>query len=234
MIVPVLHCEKVLQVKDLTRFDASRSILVKGSADPINSVKIKLGASGPEIEVFNAQPKNWFVDYAFNDPGATEITLTVASASESASVTETINILTAEEDALFSGDADLISLESDIMKWLPNGRSSFLDLHRKSQSLIVDWVNRQGYRDDKGDKFTKAAFKDNSDVNLWSVYTTLKLFFMGVQNATDDVFKKKADYYHKLEIEARDRAILDLDMDGDGEVDKHEGPDIRSGRLFFR
>jgi hypothetical protein len=70
---------------------------------------------------------------------------------------------------------------------------------------------------------------------MWSTYLALKLFFAGVQNATDDVFKRKASYYEKLEIEARDRAVLNLDLDGDGkeEVDR-DSADIRSGRLFYR
>lgn len=334
MIVAIIHAEKQLQVQDLTRFDASRSLLVKGSVDPITSVKFKCGADASDIEVFHASPKNWFVDFMFNDqkfdidstnskmifeisnvryetdvPPATytlanlliamksaieliapplvvsfvvdernrikitpslsfkilpnassndlfhhmglihdgqlqglpveygirKISLTISSVSESTSVDEYIQVYSKEGDALFSIDSDLVVFENDIMKWLPQGRGSFLDLHRKSQKSILDWIDRQGYRDDNGAKITKFAFVDNTDVNMWSTYLVLKLFFMGVQNSTDDVFKRKAEYYHKLEIECRDRAVLELDLDGDGkkEADK-TSIDIRSGRLFFR
>lgn len=333
MIIPILHSEKQLQIKDLTRFDASKSVLVKGSVDPINSVKIKAGADGTDIEVFNASPKNWFVDFVFNEfkfdvdatnssvkfetggttynanvltgtynlanllialkaaielaapsvtvsisldsrnrvtvapsqplkllPKATstdflqhigftddgqlvgnpveyglrKVTLTVASTSESASIDQYIEVYTAEGDALFSEDSDLVAHENDIMKWLPQGRGSYMDLHRRAQRLILDWVDRQGYRDDEQKRITKFAFVQNTDVRVWSTYVVLKLFFMGVQNQTDDVFKKKAAYYEKLEIEARDRAVLNLDLDNDGKEDTIDGPDIRSGRLFFR
>jgi hypothetical protein len=333
MIIPILHCEKQVQLKDLTRYDASKSILVKGSVDPINSVKIKAGADASEVEVFHANPKNWFLDFAFGEYdfdidstnssltfeaagvlhttnvtsgtydltalltavksameaiasplvvnfsvdekkritinpsitlkilpntsssdllphlgfkedgqlisypveyGLRKVTLTVASISESNSLSEYVRVYTEEGDALFSEDADLVAYENDIMKWLPAGRGSFLDLHRRSQTLILDWMDRQGYRDDRQKKITKFAFIDNTDVNTWSTYLTLKLFFMSVQNQTDDVFKKKAEYYKSLEIEARDRAVLNLDLDGDGKEDLLKGPDIRSGRLFFR
>lgn len=334
MIIAILHAEKQLQVQDLTRFDASKSILVKGSVDPINSVKIKAGADGTDIEIFNAQPKNWFVDFAFSEYkfdvdatnsklsfevngtkyvtdvvagtytlatllvaiktameliapplvvsfsvdersritiapslslkilpkssssdlfqhvgfkedgqlvgypveyGIRKVTLTVASISESNSIDQYIEVYSEYGDFLFNEDADLVGFENDIMKWLPAGRGSYKDVNRKSQRSILDWVDRQGYRDDSGKKITKFAFVDNSDVRMWSTYLSLKLFFMGITNATDDVFKRKAAYYEKLEIEARDRVVLNLDLDGDGKKEENnESADIRSGRLFYR
>lgn len=333
MIIPVLHTEKQVQVGDLIRFDADKSVLVKGSVNPINSVKIKPGASALEFEVYHSNSKNWFLDFVFNeyqfdvDPtnssvkfetggasytaniltgtydianllialkaaielaapaltvsisidsrnrvtvapsmplkllpkatstdflqhigftyngqlmgtpieyGLRKVTLTVASISESTSIDQYVEVYTPEGDALFSEDSDLVAHENDIMKWLPQGKSSFTDLHRRAQRLILDWVDRQGYRDDEQKRITKFAFVQNADVRVWSTYVVLKLFFMGVQNQTDDVFKKKALYYEKLEIEARDRAVLNLDLDNDGKEDKTDGPDIRSGRLFFR
>lgn len=340
MIIPVIHKESLVQLNDVTRLDASKTVLIKGSIGEIDSVLIRPGENSDFIEVFDLYQKNWYLDVAFTDfyydvvsghnnisgylpdgtaftyavaPGTYDIDELVAAISSTLStalpaypttvfvdarrrlnlesttlkfssmrspnnllfhlgfsevpanigtpieyflrrITLTIEtngagnpvdeevktsyyfiqIATEESDALFSNDSDLISFEPDIMKWLPNGRSSFLDLHRKSQKLIVDWVDRQGYRDIENNKLTKWAFVDNADVRMWSVYLTLKLFFMGVQNATDDVFKKKADYYHKLEIESRDRALLSLDLDNDGEKDLSLSPDIRSGRLYFR
>lgn len=339
MIIAVLHTEKHLQTKDLTRFDASKSILVKGSTAPITSVKIKPGADGTEVEVFNSNPKNWFLDWAFTDyafdvdaDGANEVsfkmegveystfvasgtytlanlltaiknavetlvptltlsfavdernqvsfspslalefqpnktskdllkhlgftkpgleggpveyglrkvTLTIKSETmpgpvvvDSKETHAFIQVYTPEGDALFSEDADLVSEEPDIMKWLPAGRATYLDLHRKSQKLILDYMDRQGYRDDNGDKITKFSFVDNSDVRLWSYYQVLRLFFMGAQNAKDDVFKDKAKYYEKLEIASRDRAVLNLDLDGDKKPDV-VNVGVREGRLFLR
>lgn len=332
MIIAILHAEKQLQLKDLTRFDASKSVLVKGSVNPINSVKIKAGADGTDIEIFNTISKNWYVDFVFSEYkfdvdatnsklhfesggvnystivangtytladlltaiktaielmapitvsfavdernkititssvaikispkftsadifqhlgfkevgqligtpveyGIRKVTLTIASISESNSIDHYLEVYTQEGDALFSEDADLVGYESDIMKWLPQGRGTFLDLHRKAQRLIIDWMDRKGYRDDKNAKLTKFAFVDNTDVRVWATYMTLKLFFMGAQNATDDVFKRKSEYYAKLEIEARDRTSLTLDLNGDGKKDKSTTSDIGSGRLFFR
>lgn len=333
MIIAVLHCEKKIQIQDLTRFDASRSVLVKGSVNPINSVKIKAGLDSTEVDVFAVQPKDRFLDWVFDEYkfdvdaddseisfeangvqyttnvltgtytlanlltaiknsieavasplvvtfavdernrikttpslplkfqpnktskdllthlgfkedgqlisnpveyGLRKVTLTVASISESKTISQFVEVYTPEGDSLFSNDSDLISEEPDIMKWLPAGRASYLDLHRKAQGLILDWLDRQGYVDEKRNKLTKFSVIDKRDVQMWSYYLCLRLFFMGVQNAKDDVFKDKAAYYEKLEIASRTRAILNLDLDGDFKEDAVKGPAIGSGTLFLR
>ena len=333
MIISILNKEKQIQIKDLTRFDASKSVLVKGTVNPITFVKLKIGADGAFIDVFNASSKNWFLDYAFssykfdvdstnsklifeanNTPysidvvagtytlstllvaiksiielsvplftvdfslddknkititssgtikikpkasascllqhlgfkdegqlisypveyGLRKIVLEVGSITESNIVEEYVEVYSVEGDALFSEDSDLIIFENDIMKWTPAGHGSFIYLHRKAQRNIIDWMDRQGYRDDFNNKLTKFAFVDNSDVRMWATYNALKMLFMSFNNSTDDVFKKKSEYYSALEIEARSRAVLSLDLDGDSQKDVSSTPDIQSGRLFFR
>lgn len=331
MILPILHLEKQVQIKDLTRFDASKSILVKGSAGSITAVKITANAT--EIDVFNANSKNWFLDFAFTayafdvdstnyridfeangqkystnvaagtytladlltavktaieaiaspvtitttvdsfnritfapsqslkflpnetskgllrhigikedgqlvsfpvEYGLRKVSLKVSTSTEDATITEYVEVYTPEGDSLFSEDADLIAEENDIMKWLPVGHGSFIYLHRKAQKSILDFMDRNGYRDDKGRKFTKFAFVDRSDVKEWSTYEALVFFFGSAQNQTDDVFKDKRKHYEKLQIAARDRIALSLDTKGDGKAEKNQGPDIRTGRLVMR
>jgi len=333
MIIPLLQFEPQVQVGDLMRFDANKSLLVKGSVGAINSVKIKPGADEAEIEVYSATPNSWFLDILFAsvgfdidttnnkinfvlvgenetsevvvapgtytleslmpaivaafeaddvevscslddadrltillpdgmnlvptnhtddllpllgftkqgqtqsapiENGFKKITLTVATPTESVTKDYFVEVYSPEGDALFSTDADLISEEPDIMKWLPKGRSSFMYLHRKAQKLILDWVDRKGYRDGSGDKITKFAFVDKSDVNTWSMYIALRLFFKGAQNSSDDVFKEKANEYEKHEITARDRFILTLDLNQDGKADAKIGPSFSSGRMLLR
>jgi hypothetical protein len=324
MIIPILHHERKVQVRDLTRINADQSVLVKGSVGAISAVKIKAGNDSPIINVYHENPKNWFIDWAFNDfkfdvdstnnkiyfkqgdlvndttldvgtytleqlideiadkigapvtiderqritidplihllpkyksdsiirhlgfqedgqktgapveYGLRKVTLTVETPTESESISEFMEVYSFEGDALFADDTDLTALEPDIMKWLPLGRASYKDLHRKAQKIILDWLDRQGYRNDDFSKITKFAFVDNSDVRLWATYTALNVFFSGVNNQVGDVFKDKAKFYHGLEIAARDRAVLNLDLNGDGKADQVAGPDIRSGRLFFR
>lgn len=64
MLIPVLNVENAVQVDDLTRFDASKSIATKG-ANPITSVKIAAGYGAADVEVFNADPEERVLDWVF-------------------------------------------------------------------------------------------------------------------------------------------------------------------------
>jgi len=334
MLIPILYCDPSVQVFDLIRFDATKSLAVRGTVDQINSVKIQCGIGGGDIDVFHTLSKNWFLDFVFNsedsfdfdasngeihflmngvtystlvsageytlanllieiktkmeavasplsvsfvvdsrnritltpsiplqvlpnhnakglwkslgfskdgqlvsDPvefGFKKITLTVESNSESAQVVKWVKVYTKYGDALFSEDGDIVIHEPDIMKWLPQGYSTFNHLHRAAQESILDWCDRQGYRDSSGLKLNKWAFVDKSDVRTWSMYIALKYFCLSVRNQETDVWLKKSNEYEKLEISARTRAVLSLDLDKDTKPDTPRGPDINTGRLLFR
>lgn len=333
MIVSVLHHEEKLQLNDLTRIDASRSILVKGSLNPINSVKIQAGADAPEIEVFNANSKNWYLDWMFStyafdvmaehaelhfkvsgvqystlvpdgtytlatllnamktvieavaspltvtftvdernrinctpslpleflptytskgllphlgftedgqligtpvEYGLRKIKIVVASISENATLYKFMKVYTAEGDALFSDDADLIVHEPDVMKWLAVGRGSYKDFHRKAQKEILDWIDRKGYRDENSKKITKWAVVDKAEVNEWSTYLALKFFCLSVRNTETDVWRKKASEYDAMALDAQKRATLHFDLNGDKKPDVVPGPEIGTGKLLFR
>lgn len=125
-------------------------------------------------------------------------------------------------DSLFSSDAELVAHESDIMKWVKPGRSTFKNVHRKAQSLIMAWLDKEGYVDDDLEKFSKWAIVDHSEVNTWSLFMALRLIFEANTTAPDDILSEKAKRYKGLEVEARNRYILRIDEDGDGKVDKTE------------
>lgn len=159
-------------------------------------------------------------------------------ATNSDAVTDTkyfyINVYSKTGDYLFSSDGNLIAHESDIMKWTPVGRSSFNNVHRQSQKLIMNWLDEKGYVNSFGDKFTKRDVIDIAEVNVWSTYMTLKLIFQSLSNAVDDIFDRKANIYSALEEGARQRVVLRLDVDNDGVADDNEGVSIYSGSLFRR
>lgn len=345
MLIPILQNEKQVQLKDLTRFDASKCVQVKGSEGSITQVLMTPGLGASVIDVFSSVTENWFLDFMFSsymfDVGAPHNTLifevngtkyetTVSDGSysltdllteikteieaiasplvvnfsvdgnsritidpslplkilptsslkdlfhhigfkddgqlvsypveyglrkvkleivsekpgalpsdplievERASVENYIEVYTPEGDGLYSEDSDLVSLEPDIMKWVQSGRATYLDLHRKSQKLILDYLDRKGFRNEDGKKITKFMLVDNSDVRVWSYYQVLKLFFLGIQNDKDDVFKKKSDYYSKLEVDARERVEISLDSDEDGEPDESSKLHVSSGRMLMR
>lgn len=67
MIIPVLNIEDAVQIGDLTRFTADKSLRTKGSTGVINSVNIKAGADAAAVEVFEADNANWYLDWLFSD-----------------------------------------------------------------------------------------------------------------------------------------------------------------------
>ncbi len=120
------------------------------------------------------------------------------------------------------------------MKWVPQGRSSYKDVIRRSQKLIIAWLDEKGYVNVYGNKFDKHDIIDLEEVRQWSIFQTLKLIMQGISNVTDDVFDKKAKEYSKFEEAARQRVILRIDTNRDGAADAMEGLSISSGSLYRR
>lgn len=137
-------------------------------------------------------------------------------------------------DSLFSNDADLITWEPDIMSWVQSGRSSFLNIHREAQDQIIYWLDKEGYVDIYRNKYTKYAIIDVSEVNEWSTFKALEIIMWGISNKKDDVFLDKYFEYKKMGAEARNRAILRLDVDNDGVADTGEQVDIKFGEIVTR
>lgn len=145
-----------------------------------------------------------------------------------------IRVISSSADRLFSSDDDLKAFEYSIYNYLPAGRASFLNVHRQAQSNILEYLDRNGYVDTNRTKFTRESVIDTQELKEWSKYMALRLIFEGVSNDKDDVFRKKASHYESLEIAARSRAVLRLDIDNDGDSDVGEEVDVRSGFIARR
>lgn len=235
---PNLEIEPTVQVNDRTRLDASKSFATQDLGD-VTKVEIDPG-TGTYINVTPATPSDsslWYLDYVWADAGTKTLRCQITTATggvAATSISKTIEVVTEAADKLFASDNDLVGHESDILKWVKPGRNTFKDIHRAAQTSILAYLDRQGYTDDLGNKLTKAAIVDLSEVRQWSTMLALKMIFQGIQNAKDDVFKEKAEHYEELELEERNRAILRLDLDGDEESTNNEGFNIGSGSLVRR
>lgn len=155
-----------------------------------------------------------------------KITISIGNGTTTADLSDYIKVYSKDGDNLFSSDVDLLAHEPDIMSWLPKDRSSYKFAHRRSQELILAFLDEKGYTDIFGDKLLIDAIVDITEVAEWSKFLTLKLIFQGIKNAVDDVFGQKADTYLALEKNARNRVILRLDKDNDGLVEANSSEGV--------
>ncbi len=227
-----LELEKTIQINDKTRLNATKSFISKDEAT-ITLVEIEPEAASGFVDVTGTTSADWFLDWQYT--GATRtVTATTRITTDGApiSFTNTIEVVTAADDKLFSADNDLLPLESDILRWVPDGRNSFFNVHREAQELIIAWLDEQGYVDVDKNPLTKAAIVDLEEVRKWSTNLTLKLIFQSIKNSVDDVFAEKAKTYEGQEVFHRKRAILRVDLNNDGVVDDNEAVNFKSFDLI--
>lgn len=229
-----IELESVVQLNDKTRINCSKTFVSKGSP-AITLVRIKPEATDSFITVSGSPvaSKDFFLDWQYTTAGVKTVTLEV-TAGTTETFTATIEAVTATADKLFSTDQDLMAIEPEILKWIPVGRNSFINVHRASQKLILDWLDSIRVWRTDGTKLTKADLSLTDDLKQLSIYMTLELIFMGISNKTDDVFLAKAREYRAKAFDVKQRGRIQADFDGTGTLTPGEGADMRSFNLFRR
>lgn len=234
-IFPHIEVEDIIQENDKLRIKADKSFVSKDEA-AVTLVEIEPEAGNGFINVTGSSSRDWYLDWEYATEGTVTISCRVTTDGAPTTVTKQISVVSAATDKLFSNDQDLMVHEHDILSWVDkdSGRNSFLNVHRRSQELILAWLDEKGYVDTSGNKYTKAAFVNVDEAKEWSTFMTLRLIFEDLSNSVDDIFDLKSKKYKTHELNARNRAVLRIDTDGDGTVDKYEGHRIVSQRLVRR
>ena len=182
-----------------------------------------------DLAVLAASQTSGLVEY-----GNKIITVTASNGTDTDTKYFYLKAYSEAGDYLFCNDGDLIAHEPDIMSWVQDGRSSFKNVYRRTQKLIIAWLDEKGYCNVYGDKYTKRDIIDLEEVRQWATFKSLRLIFQGLSNSVEDVFATKAKLYEGYEIAARQRVILRLDTNKDGQVEDTEGLSIYSGSLYRR
>lgn len=218
MRFPSLTIETVVQVEDKTRLSAVRSFANNG--ETITDVEIEPEAGEGFISVFGSGDEDkWYLDWAYETEGIKTVSITLTTDIGTKTKTYDINVLTEEEDCLFSSDNDLYPYEPNIHKYLPRGKNSFIYVHRAAQTKILAYLDEQRIWKDDRTRYTKDDIVDKEEFKRWSLFQTLLIIFESIQVSNADVFEEKRQQYEIDMREARNRAALRLDADGDGEVD---------------
>ena len=221
MIFPELKHDSVVQLADMFRLDASKTFVTPDEGE-ITNIQI----SFDQIDYINIfvelEPEKWFLDYAFDSVGEKDIYLKVTTESGDSEKQFTLNVITEEEDALFSKDERLFSLENEFQYNIPKGRNSYKYAHREAQKQIVRYLDGEGVRKEDGSRFEKEDLVGNEYISEWSTYLTMILVLEDNRILSDDVYKEKRKHYNTLLIDAKKNAPIRLDFNQDEEVEPDE------------
>ncbi len=230
-IFPKLRTDRIIQIEDGTRLDATQTFVSKDEA-AITLVEIQPEATESFVDVTstgNNRERNWFLDWQYSGASRTvDVTVRVTTDGAPVTFTQQMEVITAADDKLFSDDYDLLVKEEDITKWLPDGRTSFKYKHRQVQTMIIEDFNERGVTDKDGVKLTKDAFVDVEEVRQWALNMVLSLIFKDNSNVVGDVFDLKGNNYMSEALTHKHRAFYRLDLDGDGSISLGEKSPFRT------
>lgn len=231
-IFPKLQLDRIVQIEDGTRLDSTATFISKDEA-AITLVEIEPEAGSGFIDVTGTKQKDWFLDWQYDGVSRTvDVTVRVTTDGAPVTFTSQMEVITAAEDKLFSDDYDLLVKEEDILKWLPDGRTSFKYKHRQVQTMIIEDFNERGVVDTDGEKLTKDAFVEIDEVRQWALNMALSLIFQDNSNVVGDVYNLKAADYMSDALTHKHRAFFRLDLDGDGSISDGEKSPFRTVGLI--
>jgi len=230
-IFPHIESDDIVQANDKFRLSAVKSYITKGEA-AITLVEIDPG-DGVFVPVTGlpVASKNWFMDFQHSSAGDKTVAVRITTDGAPVTVTKTVTVLSEASDYLFSKDSALTAIESDVLKYVPEGRSSFKYAHREAQGQILEWLWTNGYYKTGVERFVKTDFVNLIEVNYWSKYLTLRLIFKDLSNMVDDIFDKKAKQYENIEHQWRTKSVLKIDLDGNEVIEAYEGLNLTTRRL---
>ena len=237
-VFPVLELETKVQTNEKTRLSGLKSYLTQNEAAVI-LVRIQPSALDSFITVSALDATDssfWFLDWQYSAIGIKTVVLEITNDVGTPVITtfsKDIDVTDAATERLFSTDQDLMSEEPDILRFIRDGKSSFLDLHRTAQIKILDDIYRRKILDSSGAKLTIDNVIDIEELKQWSKYMVLRLIFQSVSNKVDDIFAAKSSLYAKLEQAAMNEAMnqMKIDYNNDGLATQEESKNFRSGDL---
>ncbi len=237
MIFPILRTDEILQVNDKIRFDASETF-INGSTPAITGVEIEPDTGLGFISVYQLSQQAWYLDWIYLTSGSKVVSLKITAGhgdhQVTQTITKTVTVLTAADDYLFSSDSELRSKEHDILRWLPDGYSSWNHVHRQCQKNILDWFDEIRLLKEDGTRWTAQDVVVKAQVRRIATNMALRMIFSSISNQVGDIFDQKAQMYLAMERDAKNRNYITLDFDGDGQAESDERQELRTMTMVRR
>ena len=163
------------------------------------------------IDVTGQREADWYLDWVYQgETRSVVMAVRVTSGTSTEIALKSIQVLAAADDVLFSSDDDLTALEPGLVRYTPDGRASFINVHREARQKILEALSDRGIRTPDKKPLTTAILSDVTEVRTWSRDLTLALIFQGMSNESGDLFQAKAKFYQDLAEQRADRAYLSL------------------------
>jgi hypothetical protein len=229
-----LNCikEDLVQVNDKTRIDVSKSFV---SGANITNITIKPSADDSAISVFNTNQERWHLDWAYLTDGEKTITVQATDGTNTVSQNFTINVISAEDDNLYSNDSHIFAIESELKRYIPQGRNSYINIHREAQSRILNYLDRKRIWQDNGEPYTKTQINLHGELRKWSMYEAMLMIYTDLLISVGDKFAEKVNEYKTLRNYERDRGAIRIDKNNNGIIDQaSEIQELKSFRLIKR
>lgn len=219
-----IKVEPTVQIGDKTRIDGRDSFTNNGEVFDLVEI-------APDGVTFIDVTANLYLDTVYNIAQTENPIVRVTSGLDVETKTLPIEVITAATDNLFSNDAQLQEHEDDILRYVRDGRSSYLDKHRLAQSIILNELDKNKIWKRDGSRYIASDIVDLQEFTEWSKYLVLKIVFQSLSNDLNDIFQSKSNTYDSMAVQSSKRAILRLDVNNDGTQEETEKVDIFSGIL---
>ena len=222
MINVILECDANAQTNEKVRISFDKSFLTPDEASPVTQVEVRADSSLPFVVLPNpTESQGWYLDWVYTAAGTYTYEAKITAGLNTGTQTGSIVVKTKAQENLFADDYMLIPQESDIMKWVPQGRSTWNFIHRRVKERILEELDKSRIYNVDGTKITEAQILYVSEFKNWAIYMALGMIFQGISNNKEDVFIDKRKYYESKELEYREYALnflrLDLNKNGTDE-----------------
>jgi hypothetical protein len=216
MIFPKIKVDSLVQVDDGVRISALQTIYRE--IEEILDIEIAPDAAGDFISVLSGGDFDlWYLDWVYDTPGTYNPTVRITTAAGPITVSKEIEVITAAVDQLFSSDDDIIQSEPDVYRYLPEGKTSYLFMHREAQKRILAFLDEKKIWKQDGTRYDKADLFDKEEFVHWSRFLVLQMIYQAKVVDVGDIFFQKAEQYRTLVTIAQSRGAFRLSGDGTSE-----------------
>lgn len=229
MVFPKIDMDSLVQENDMFRICAVGSF--SSPDEEITEVRITPDTSSAAV-VFSITgdcPEDWYLDWAYETAGDYTVQVEIVGSLTSKVRTQTITVITEEQDNLQADDACIYSYESELKKYLPDGRNSWKYIHRKALEEILEYLYRSCHLNQDGSRITKDQLI-TIDVRKWATFEAILLIFQDIKTSNSVAFAEKIDEYKTKRGEARE-TYINIDSDRDGNITDED--QIKETRITY-